>query len=53
MNLVVRSGGGAASLLVDEIGDVLEVEKTAFEPPPPPEATDPVHEAGAMAAGND
>jgi TRAP-type C4-dicarboxylate transport system permease small subunit len=26
---------------------------SAVEPPPPPEATDPVHEAGAMAAGND
>ena len=26
---------------------------SAFEPPPPPEVADPVHEVGAMAAGND
>lgn len=26
---------------------------SAFEPPPAPDAADPVHEAGAMAAGND
>lgn len=34
MNVVVRSGEEAVSLLVDEIGDVLEVEDEAFEAPP-------------------
>ncbi len=34
MNMVVRSEEGAVSLLVDEIGDVLEVAQTSFEPPP-------------------
>jgi purine-binding chemotaxis protein CheW len=34
MNVVVRSGDGAVSLLVDEIGDVVEVEEDSFEPPP-------------------
>jgi purine-binding chemotaxis protein CheW len=34
MNLVVRSEDGAVSLLVDEIGDVVEVEESSFEPPP-------------------
>lgn len=34
MNVVVRSVDGAVSLLVDEIGDVVEVEETTFEPPP-------------------
>ena len=34
MNVVVRSADGAVSLLVDEIGDVIEVEETTFEPPP-------------------
>jgi len=35
MNTVVRSEEGAAvSLLVDEIGDVVEVEGGDFEPPP-------------------
>ena len=34
MNLVVRSLDGAMSLLVDDIGDVLEVEEAAFESPP-------------------
>jgi len=34
MNVVVRSGEEAVSLLVDEIGDVLEVEESAFAPPP-------------------
>jgi purine-binding chemotaxis protein CheW len=34
MNMVVRTGGGAVSLLVDEIGDVLEVEAETFELPP-------------------
>ena len=35
MNVVVRSQEGAAvSLLVDEIGDVVEVDMEAFEPPP-------------------
>jgi purine-binding chemotaxis protein CheW len=34
MNVVVRSQDGAVSLLVDEIGDVVEVEEDSFEPPP-------------------
>lgn len=34
MNMVVRSDEGAVSLLVDEIGDVLEVHADSFEPPP-------------------
>jgi purine-binding chemotaxis protein CheW len=34
MNVVVRSEDGAVSLLVDEIGDVIEVEETTFEQPP-------------------
>jgi purine-binding chemotaxis protein CheW len=34
MNVVVRSEDGAVSLLVDEIGDVVEVEESSFEPPP-------------------
>lgn len=34
MNMVVRTEEGAASLLVDEIGDVLEVEGERFEPVP-------------------
>lgn len=34
MNVVVRSEDGAVSLLVDEIGDVVEVEESTFEPAP-------------------
>jgi purine-binding chemotaxis protein CheW len=34
MNVVVRSEDGAISLLVDEIGDVVEVEDDSFEPAP-------------------
>lgn len=34
MNVVVRTGEGAVSLLVDEIGDVIEVEAEALETPP-------------------
>jgi purine-binding chemotaxis protein CheW len=34
MNVVVRTSDGAVSLLVDEIGDVLEVEEDAREFPP-------------------
>ena len=34
MNVVVRSEDGAVSLLVDEIGDVVEVEESTFELPP-------------------
>src|SRR6202451_928136 len=33
MNVVVRSEDGAVSLLVDEIGDVGEVDESSFEPP--------------------
>jgi purine-binding chemotaxis protein CheW len=34
MNVVVRTNDGIMSLLVDEIGDVLEVSEDAFEPMP-------------------
>lgn len=34
MNMVVRTEEGAASLLVDEIGDVLDVEGESFEQAP-------------------
>jgi purine-binding chemotaxis protein CheW len=34
MNVVVRTRGGAVSLLVDEIGDVIEVGEEAMESPP-------------------
>jgi len=34
MNVVVRDGDAAVSLLVDSIGDVLEVNDAAFERPP-------------------
>lgn len=34
VNVVVRSDDGAVSLLVDEIGDVVEVEEATFERPP-------------------
>lgn len=34
MNVVVRTEDGTVSLLVDEIGDVLEVENGTFEVPP-------------------
>ncbi|MFZ0772211.1 MAG: chemotaxis protein CheW [Candidatus Sulfotelmatobacter sp.] len=34
MNVVVRSEDGAVSLLVDEIGDVVEVDDSTFECPP-------------------
>jgi purine-binding chemotaxis protein CheW len=34
MNVVVRSEEGAVSFLVDEIGDVLEVDEQSFERPP-------------------
>lgn len=34
MNVVVRTDEGAVSLLVDEIGDVQEVEAEGFEPTP-------------------
>jgi purine-binding chemotaxis protein CheW len=34
MNVVVRSEDGAVSMLVDEIGDVVEVEQSSFETPP-------------------
>ena len=34
MNVVVRTPDGAVSLLVDEIGDVIEVEQSSFEAPP-------------------
>ena len=34
MNVVVRTEDSAVSLLVDEIGDVIEVNQKDFEPPP-------------------
>jgi purine-binding chemotaxis protein CheW len=34
MNVVVRTQDGPVSLLVDEIGDVLDVEAATYEPPP-------------------
>lgn len=34
MNVVVRDGENAVSLLVDRIGDVVEVNEDLFEPPP-------------------
>lgn len=34
LNVVVRTDDGAVSLLVDEIGDVLEIEENAYERPP-------------------
>ena len=34
MNVVVRTEDGAVSLLVDEIGDVVEVSPNTFEAPP-------------------
>jgi len=34
MNVVVRATEGAISLLVDEIGDVIEVDPSTFEAPP-------------------
>ena len=34
MNVVVRTDDGVVSLLVDEIGDVVEVDQESFEPPP-------------------
>jgi purine-binding chemotaxis protein CheW len=34
MNMVVRTEDGAVSLLVDEIGDVLDVDSATYEQPP-------------------
>lgn len=34
MNVVVRASDGAVSLLVDQIGDVIDVQPSTFEPPP-------------------
>jgi purine-binding chemotaxis protein CheW len=34
MNVVVQTPAGVVSLLVDEIGDVVEVEETIYEAPP-------------------
>ena len=41
MNVVVRHDDGAVSFLVDEIGDVLEVDEETFELPPGPSARKP------------
>lgn len=34
MNVVIRTNDGSVSLLVDEIGDVLELDSNEFESPP-------------------
>ena len=34
MNVVVQTSDGIVTLLVDEIGDVLDVDNSLFEPPP-------------------
>lgn len=34
LNVVIRTDGGPVSLLVDEIGDVLEVDASTYERPP-------------------
>lgn len=34
VNVVLKTDDGAVALLVDEIGDVLEVDERQFEPPP-------------------
>ncbi len=34
MNMVVRTADGAVSLLVDEIGDVLDMDASTYEQPP-------------------
>jgi purine-binding chemotaxis protein CheW len=34
MNIVVRTSDGAVSLMVDEIGDVLQLDESAYERPP-------------------
>lgn len=34
MNVVIRGDEGPISLLVDQIGDVIEVDQETFEPPP-------------------
>jgi purine-binding chemotaxis protein CheW len=34
MNIVVRTADGAVSLLVDEIGDVLDMDSSTYERPP-------------------
>jgi purine-binding chemotaxis protein CheW len=40
MNVVLHREDGAVSLLVDEIGDVVEVSEECFEPPPATLSTD-------------
>ena len=35
MNVVCQTGGSAISLLVDEIGDVIEIDPDVLEPTPP------------------
>ena len=35
MNVVLHRTDGSVSLLVDQIGDVVEVDDQTFEPPPP------------------
>ena len=34
MNVILRGDGEPVSLLVDKIGEVVDLEETAFEPPP-------------------
>ncbi|MEN0064298.1 MAG: chemotaxis protein CheW [Myxococcota bacterium] len=35
MNVVIRLEEGLISIIVDDIGDVIEVDENSFEPPPP------------------
>lgn len=32
--MIVRGGDGAVALVVDSVGDVIEVDESSFEPPP-------------------
>lgn len=34
VHVIIRSADGAVSLLADEIGDVIDLDEKAFEPPP-------------------
>ena len=34
VNMILHSAGGYSSLLVDRIGEIIQVDEAAFEPPP-------------------
>jgi purine-binding chemotaxis protein CheW len=34
MNIVIRRAEGVVSLMVDEVGDIVDVDENTFEPPP-------------------